>query len=223
MDISENIRKAREGLRITQSELARKLNIEPTNYPRVEKRGNGITIEQLQKIADALGVGIGDLMGLGAGSMDKSPREVELEKRVLELEDRVKDKALIIEKLENEVFLMVRDISDGLVFQFVKCALDNKIIEAEFYEKYITVGYSGDGKVSSWYWLASHPKTRLSEDEDPSLLMSLRQMANTISMMDNRLKVDIFDAAAHGYLPESIANACEYYMDRMNKFGFYTD
>ena len=98
MDISESIKKIREAKRISQSELARKLNIEPTNYPRIEKRGNGLTLKQIQEISGALGVSVGELLG-GEAKAETSGGELELlRQRVSELEDRVIDKTTLIKK-----------------------------------------------------------------------------------------------------------------------------
>jgi transcriptional regulator with XRE-family HTH domain len=63
MDISENIRKLRESKGYTQSKLADILQMERGNYHRLENRGNKMTIEQLQGIADALGVSVGPTKG----------------------------------------------------------------------------------------------------------------------------------------------------------------
>ena len=85
MDISKNIKAVREGKRITQSEIARKLGIEPTNYPRLEKRGNRLTIEQLEEIAGALGVGLLELLTGEPPAVADGGRVQELEARVREL------------------------------------------------------------------------------------------------------------------------------------------
>lgn len=66
MDISKNIISIRESKGIKQYEVAEKLGIDPPNYSRLEKRGEKLTVEQLTKIADALGVSIFDFLGLPA-------------------------------------------------------------------------------------------------------------------------------------------------------------
>lgn len=67
MDIAEKIKSLRESLRISQAEISRRLDLDPSAYFRLEKRGEKLTIEQLQKIATVLGCGIGELLGLDAG------------------------------------------------------------------------------------------------------------------------------------------------------------
>jgi transcriptional regulator with XRE-family HTH domain len=88
MGISESIKSIREKKRIKQVELADLLNLAPSYYSRLEKRGEKMTIEQLQSIADALGVSIGELLGIeGKGGANDGERVKELEKRVNELEE----------------------------------------------------------------------------------------------------------------------------------------
>lgn len=93
MDISKNIISIRESKGIKQYEVAEKLGIEPPNYSRLEKRGDKLTIEQLKKIADALGVVYLDFFGLDSKSTKDSTDYL---KRIEELEDRIKDKNIII-------------------------------------------------------------------------------------------------------------------------------
>lgn len=84
MDISKNIKAIREERKISQSEIARRLGIEPTNYPRMEKRGDKLTVEQLGRIAGALGVSVVELL-------TGEPQAVQDSERVKELESRVND------------------------------------------------------------------------------------------------------------------------------------
>lgn len=103
MDISKKIKAIREERKISQSEIARRLGVEPTNYPRMEKRGDKLTVEQLGKIAGALGVTVGELLTDEPQTVQDNERVKELEKRVSELEDRVKDKEQIIRGMKNDI------------------------------------------------------------------------------------------------------------------------
>lgn len=87
MDISKNIKAIREERKISQSEIARSLGVEPTNYPRMEKRGNKLTVEQLEKIAGALGVSVVELITGQAEKVQDNGQAKEAEKRVEELEE----------------------------------------------------------------------------------------------------------------------------------------
>ena len=62
MDISKNIKDIREGKGLKQYEIADKLGIERQNYSRLEKRDKKLTIEQLESIAEALGVSLQDVL-----------------------------------------------------------------------------------------------------------------------------------------------------------------
>ena len=99
MNIAEKIKAIREKKRIKQIEVANKLDLDPAYYARLEKRGEKLTIEQLKQIAGALYVGINELLDIKAPAIDNE-RIKKLEKRVLELEQWLKDKESIINFLE---------------------------------------------------------------------------------------------------------------------------
>lgn len=105
MDVSKNIRAARTEKGITQVDIARQLGIERTNYHRLENRGNKLTIEQATAIAQALDMSLIDLLTWGEQT-NETPKPVndsEQQKRMSELEDRLKDKQFIIEKLTKDI------------------------------------------------------------------------------------------------------------------------
>ena len=61
--ISENIKKLRNKLALTQDDLAKKANIKYTTLMKVESgTGNKPTVRTMAKIAKALGVSIEDLL-----------------------------------------------------------------------------------------------------------------------------------------------------------------
>jgi len=62
MDISKNIKDIREGKGLKQYEIADKLGMDRQNYSRLEKRDKKLTIEQLESIAEALGVNLQDVL-----------------------------------------------------------------------------------------------------------------------------------------------------------------
>jgi transcriptional regulator with XRE-family HTH domain len=82
MNISKNISSIREAKGIKQYQVAEMLGIEPPNYSRLEKRGDKLTVEQLEKIAVALGVSVKELL-FG-------------EKQVNNNEERVKELELLV-------------------------------------------------------------------------------------------------------------------------------
>lgn len=108
MDISKNITSIREDKRIKQFEIAQKLNVEPSNYSRLEKRGEKLTIEQLRQIAEALGVSINELLGEPIQPKDNE-KVKDLEKRVLELEEKTELQRQLLEE-KNEKLDKAYDI-----------------------------------------------------------------------------------------------------------------
>ncbi|MDQ1086987.1 helix-turn-helix domain-containing protein [Siphonobacter sp. SORGH_AS_1065] len=74
MSLSDKIRAARESQRVSQSELAKRLEIDPPAYHRLEKRGEKLSIEQVEKIASALSMSYIELLTYGEtpkGSTDQ--------------------------------------------------------------------------------------------------------------------------------------------------------
>lgn len=72
MDISDAIRLIREEKRLRQVDVASALGTDQSNYAYLEKRGDKLTIEQLRKIADALGVTIKDILFYGQNIIDET-------------------------------------------------------------------------------------------------------------------------------------------------------
>ena len=76
MNLSENIKSIREEKRISQSELAKRLGVEPTNYPRLEKRGNSLTYEYIQLFAKALEVSVAELLNINNSPAENKEIEI---------------------------------------------------------------------------------------------------------------------------------------------------
>lgn len=91
MDISNSIRRLRESKHLTQQEVADKLQIERSNYARFEARGKKLSIEQLENIAQALGVSIFEILMDKPQSTGPSHKEIELEKENEQLKKQVAD------------------------------------------------------------------------------------------------------------------------------------
>ena len=110
MDISKNIKTIRETKGLKQSDIAKILEMERTNYHRLESRGEKLTIEQLQSIAGALGVSAVELLG-GEAKIETNSEELEsLKQRVFELEDRIIDKTTLIRRYLDDFESLSSDI-----------------------------------------------------------------------------------------------------------------
>ena len=85
MDIRERIRAIRHDKRLSQAELARRVGVKPTNYLQLEKRGNGISYEQLEKFAAAFEMSVVELLTYGEDLPDRQRvRELEKEKEEIQ-------------------------------------------------------------------------------------------------------------------------------------------
>lgn len=65
VELSETIKRIRTEKGISQAEVARRLNLERGNYSRLENRGDKLSLEQLQSIAQALGVTVLEILTWG--------------------------------------------------------------------------------------------------------------------------------------------------------------
>lgn len=100
MSVSDNIKAIRSKKGIPQAEVARRLEIEPSSYHRLENRGDKMTLEQVDSIAQALGVTRLELLTWGEDRADVTIDNIQALSRIEELEDRLKDKNKLIEKLD---------------------------------------------------------------------------------------------------------------------------
>lgn len=123
MDISKKIVEIRESKRIKQTEIAEKLSMDRQNYSRIEKKGKKLTIEQLEGIANALGVTIGEILGIEDNKIKVAGYRIvqsDLEKKVIDLEEKLKDKERIIALLDKEDFGYPFNIIDGFALDIIK-------------------------------------------------------------------------------------------------------
>ncbi len=97
MDLSRNIKAIREAKNIKQIDVAKALDLDPSYYFRLEKRGDKLSIEQLEKIAGALGVSVLELMTGETQEVENNENTERLERRVRELEKWLNDKEEINE------------------------------------------------------------------------------------------------------------------------------
>ena len=65
--LSEKIRSIRKQKGIKQSEIATALGVETNNYPRIERRGDKMTVEMLYRIAKALDTSVSELLETDQG------------------------------------------------------------------------------------------------------------------------------------------------------------
>lgn len=121
MDIKNNIKSLREKKSISQQEMAKRLNLDQPSYSRLEKRGNKLSIEQLETIANALQVELKDIIVFKSSPNEineSSYFELISKNEVLTQELRVikstlADKDLLLE-YANQKFINYQDFSTSL-------------------------------------------------------------------------------------------------------------
>lgn len=90
MNPTNTIKRLRESKGISQEELSERLNTTRSNYAYLEKRDKKLTIEQLEKIAGALGVSVLELLTGDAPAVADNNHVKELEARIKELEKHIR-------------------------------------------------------------------------------------------------------------------------------------
>jgi transcriptional regulator with XRE-family HTH domain len=105
MDLTKLIIELREKKRIKQVEIAQKLDMDKANYHRIENKGNKLTFEQLEAIANALGVSTKELLfgeksENSNGKIEELTKEIELLKR----EKSILERELAEYKIEATVY-----------------------------------------------------------------------------------------------------------------------
>lgn len=178
MNISKNISSIREAKGIKQYQVAEILGIEPPNYSRLEKRGDKLTIEQLEKISVALGVSVKELL-FGEKEESKEDTQV-LKSRIAELESIVKDKSKIIRSLEDDIEATKNTLADYWYFFIMEIAdkYDFKVFEYESekgtekltIKEYLQLPYDVRQKV-----FLDNDEIDFSKEEDKKLYLELVQ------------------------------------------------
>ena len=132
MDLSERIKREREKRGIKQIDMANALNLERSNYTRLENRGNKMALEQIQAIADVIGVSMQELMGIEDIVVktkievkevnNDNNQSIEINKRIIGLENIIKDKELIISFQEkknvsslNIIKVLINEFADSKI------------------------------------------------------------------------------------------------------------
>ncbi len=114
MDISEIIKQVRETKGIKQVDIAKAIGVERGNYFRLEKRGEKLTIEQLQNIATALEVSIAQLLGL-AGLSEEGQEEFQaLENRTNAIMEVRQSEQMALKDLQAQVSEMFMEYRSQL-------------------------------------------------------------------------------------------------------------
>lgn len=124
MDISANIKAARTAKGVSQAELSRRLDLDPSSYHRLENRGKKLSFEQLESIANALDISLIALLTWGE---EKELGNTVLQKEIVNLREENEELQRLVD-LQNELNQM-RKLSAKRYYddyiKIVKMAEDN--------------------------------------------------------------------------------------------------
>ena len=185
MDISKVIRKIRDEKRLTQLELAERLQMERSNYARLEARGDKLTIEQLENIAGALGVGLLELLTGNLQAVADGNYVQKLEEQVRELEDKLKDKEFKIQRLYEQAFNVLDMINEECQDQMIRCAVKNKILDIYAKNDYIKFveEEKGDEELYMLYWYWKKSKLRFKRFLPLNLIMKQEEITELFNIL----------------------------------------
>lgn len=177
MDIKDKIRLIRESKGFTQEDIADKLGVTRANYRYFENRGNKLTIEQLENISNALGVSVGEILGLTLPKNDSLEVE-QLRKRNEELEDRLNDKTKLLNNIVKSTAVNNFKVVANLASIILSFASDNNLLKVRYYkEKYGKIEEEIDThlEISNFYerYKDYNYKTYFIDEKDFSELKSL--------------------------------------------------
>jgi len=110
MSLVQRIKEVREAKKLSQSEVANALNMERSNYHRLENRGEKLTIEQLEAIAVVLGVSVMELL-------TGEPQAVQNDERVTELENKL--------RLQERLLLFFQNAENSINNQYALMFIDD--------------------------------------------------------------------------------------------------
>lgn len=133
MALSQKIKAVRQEKRLTQADVAAKLDITPAFYQKLEKRGEKLSVEQVQRIAEALGLTMLELLTYGeeadlrAGSKDLN----KLQERIEELK---REREMVYERI-NLLILLINEIEgitvnrkNNIIFSIDSMESDSKAL-----------------------------------------------------------------------------------------------
>lgn len=141
MAITDTIRAIREGAGLTQEAMAERLETTRSNYAYLESRGEKLSIEQLTGIAKALGVSLGEVLGLEGKDENRNTEKVKgLEKRVGELEELSELLRQRYKDLRNNVEMAAQDLLlPDIHYMMIQMAIEAGFLDESNSQGYVTL------------------------------------------------------------------------------------
>ena len=204
MDVTQRIKEEREKRGIKQVDMANFLNLERSNYTRLENRGSKLTLDQITGIALAIGISPAELLGLESSNVvlqsqvnetEKNKEIDDLKKRVIELEDRVKDKETLMlfrEGKLNESLAFFEVLLDSYTLLKAK-ELGLSLSNTDFADK--------NSQITLKPYYNSFPKVFLSNEDGINYFLTkeeFKQIINFAFEKDNAVAVTIYQGCLIG-------------------------
>lgn len=134
MNIENRIKQIRESKRIKQIEVAEALNMDNSQYAKIEKRGSKLSLEQIEAIANALKVSVAELIGIDvSNTVDNSDEMGKLLKENEELKERLNKYERIFREPKNIYFCFA--LYGGMSEIFKNLLEEKKVIEKSIEEQ----------------------------------------------------------------------------------------
>jgi transcriptional regulator with XRE-family HTH domain len=116
MSIGENIKTVREAKKLSQKQVALSIDMDPSQYSKIEKGKTDPSISTVEKISDALGVSLSELF-----------QSDEIFKDINSVDKTIMEKIKLIEQLDDQEKASLFNIIDGL---FAKKRLKDSLSSA---------------------------------------------------------------------------------------------
>ena len=140
MNIEIKIKEIRESKRIRQVEVADALNMDNSQYAKIEKRGKKLSIEQIEKIAGALEVSVAELLGFEITLNNTNEvKETEKDKEIAELKKRISELEKVNNLLEGNAYA-IESISRKLINGFIEISFESA--KSYYSKKYSNPGFT---------------------------------------------------------------------------------
>lgn len=131
MDIHLKIKEIRQSKNFSQSYMAEKMNIALLNYGKIERGVTELSVKRLYEIAGILGIDVAELLGIKPTLPNVNAGYL---KRIEELEDRIKDKNLIISRHDSTIRYIVSKLTEDIKTLVNYIARNHNLVNVEFGE-----------------------------------------------------------------------------------------
>lgn len=123
--VSRRIKAIRSTKGLNQNEIAKRLDIDRSNYHRMENRGDKNTVEQLNRLAKVLDVPLVSFLTDDASTIAAANDANQIYARLKDLEDRIRDKNITVGLYERAKRRITRYFANRLFMAAINLAYVN--------------------------------------------------------------------------------------------------